>query len=165
VLAALAAAAARLDRADVPWRLAGGTGRLLLGLPGRPSDVDIEVAADDAARAANALGLPAPTPTEGGGWSSLRSKGALAGVELDLSGSLRVEGPGGLLRADDADGVTMRFGGGTVRVEAPGESLARAVVSGDAAREQRARDQLPAQPAAALAYAELRIAAAASAAR
>jgi hypothetical protein len=165
VLAALAAAASRLDRAGVPWRLAGGTGRLLLGMHGRPSDVDIEVAAADAARAADALGLPSPTPIEGSGWWSLRSQGTLAGIELDLSGGLRVEGPGGVLQADDADAVTVRFGGGTVRVETPGESLARAVVSGDAAREQRAREQLPAQPAAALAYAELRVAAAASAAR
>jgi len=134
-------------------------------MPGRPSDVDIEVAAADAARVADALGLPPPTPTEGGGWSSLRSTGTLAGVELDVSGSLRVEGPGGVLQADDADTVPVRFGGGTVLVEAPGESLARAVVAGDAAREQRARGQLPADPVAALAYAELRVAAAASAAR
>ena len=84
---------------------------------------------------------------------------------MDVSGSLRVEGPGGVLQADDAGAVPVRFGGGTVLVEAPGESLARAVVAGDAAREQRAREQLPAQPAAALAYAELRVAAAASAAR
>ena len=165
MLAALAAAAARLDRAGVPWRLAGGTGRLLLGMPGRPSDVDIEVAAHDAPRAARALGLPAPAPTDGGGWSSLRSQGVLAGVEVDLSGSLRVEGPGGVLHADDAQVIPVRFGSGTVHVEAPGEALARAVVAGDPAREQRAREQLPADPTAALAYAGVRLAAAASAAR
>ena len=163
--AALFAVAARLDRAQVPWRLAGGTGRLLLGMPGRPSDVDIEVAAAHTDRAAALLGLPAPVHTEGGGWSSLRSQGLRAGVHVDLSGSLRVEGPGGVLLADDAQTVAVPFGAGTVHVEAPGESLARAVVAGDATREARARAQLPADPADALAYAESRIAAAANAAR
>ena len=157
--------AARLDRATVPWRLGGGTGRLLLGLPGRPTDIDIEVAARDAVRAAALLGLPHPAPTDGGGWSSLRSQGWLAGVDVDLSGGLRVEGPGGVLLADDARTAVVPFGAGTIRVEAPGEALARAVVAGDAAREQRARHLLPDDPAEALAYAELRIATAASAAR
>lgn len=157
--------AARLDRATVPWRLGGGTGRLLLGMPGRPTDIDIEVAARDAGRAAAVLGLPHPATTDGGGWSSLRSQGRLAGVDVDLSGGLRVAGQHGVLRADDARTTSVAFGAGVVHVEAPGEALARAVVAGDAAREQRARHLLPGDPAEALAYAESRIAAAASAAR
>lgn len=87
------------------------------------------------------------------------------GVTVDLSAGLEVRGPGGVLRADDAATVDAHFGSGVVQVVAPGESVARAVVSGDVAREQRARAQLPADAVAALAYAESRIAAAASAAR
>lgn len=87
------------------------------------------------------------------------------GVTVDLSAGLEVRGPGGVLRANDAATVATPLGGVSVQVVAPGESVARAVVSGDVAREQRARAQLPADAVAALAYAESRIAAAASAAR
>lgn len=165
MLAALGAVAARLDAAGVPWRLAGGTARLLLGMPGRPGDVDVEVRRDDAPRAAAVLGLAPPVATDGGGWSSLRVQGEVAGVPVDLSGGLMVQGPAGVLRADDAQTLPVRFGGTTVQVEAPGESLARAVIAGDAARERRARAHLPADAGVAVAYAESRIAAAASAAR
>ena len=165
VLATLGAVGARLDAAGIAWRLAGGTGRLLLGMPGRPGDIDVEVHRDDAPRAAAALGLAPPVAADGGGWSSLRTEGHLAGVAVDLSGGLTVQGARGVLRADDATTVPVRFGGTTVQVEAPGESLARAVVAGDIAREQKARAHLPADAAGALAYAESRIAAAASAAR
>ena len=68
-------------------------------------------------RAARALGLPAPAPTDGGGWSSLRTQGVLAGVDVDLSGSLRVEGPGGLLHGGAAAEVEVAAGhrGGPAR--------------------------------------------------
>ncbi|MFZ4754786.1 MAG: hypothetical protein ACOYL4_02105 [Miltoncostaeaceae bacterium] len=157
--------AARLHAAGVTWRLAGSAGRLLLGGSDRPGDVDVEVAACDAAAAANALGLPIPGPVQGGGWSSHRSEGMVDGVTVDLSAGLEVHGPGGVLRADDAATVATPLGGGWVQVVAPGESVARAVVAGDVARERRARADLPADAAAALAYAESRITAAASAAR
>ena len=165
VLDAVTAVAARLHAAGITWRLAGSAGRLLLGGSVIPGDVDVEVAACDAAAAANALGLPTPGPTHGGGWSSHRSEGMVGGVTVDLSAGLEVRGPGGVLRADDAATVATPLGGGWVQVVAPGESVARAVVAGDVARERRARAELPADAAAALAYAESRIAAAASAAR
>jgi hypothetical protein len=165
VLATVTAVAARLHAAGITWRLAGSAGQLLLGAPVRPGDVDVEVAGCDAIAAANALGLPIPGPTQGGGWSSHRSEGMVEGVTVDLSAGLEVRGPGGVLRADDAATVDAHFGSGVVQVVAPGESVARAVVAGDVAREQRARAQLPADAVAALAYAESRIAAAASAAR
>jgi hypothetical protein len=157
--------AACLHAAGITWRLAGSAGRLVLGGSVRPGDVDVEVAGCDAIAAANALGLPTPGLTRGGGWSSHRSEGILDGVTVDLSAGLEVRGPGGVLRADDAATVGARLGSGWVQVVAPGESVARAVVAGDVAREQRARADLPADAAVALAYAESRIAAAASAAR
>ncbi len=65
----------------------------------------------------------------------------------------------------DADVLAVPFGGAVVQVARPGESVARAVVAADTTREQRARDQLPADAGDALRYAKSRIAAAASAAR
>lgn len=165
MLAALAAIAARLDTAGVRWRVAGSTGRLLLGHPVRPDDVDLEVAGVDAGRAAAALGLAGPTYQTGGGWSSRRAGGAIGGVLVDLSGGLEITGPGGLLRADDAATVSVVFGGHVVQVVTPGESLARALVAGDAEREVRARGAIHPSDTDALRYAQSRIAAAVSAAR
>ncbi len=168
VLAVVTAVAARLDALDVPWHLAGSTGRLLLGMPARPGDVDLEVRAADAGPAARALGMSAPIAQSGGGWSSLRAGGALAGVPIDLSAGLEVCGPGGLLRAMDAATIPCRLGTATVHVVAPGEALARAMLAGDPERVARAAGALPtheAQVQEAMRYAEERRAAAASAAR
>lgn len=165
MLAALAAIATRLDAAGVRWRVAGSTGRLLLGHPVRPGDVDVEVTRTDAGRAAAALGLDGPTHQTGGGWSSHRAGGAIGGVPVDLSGGMEITGPGGLLRADDAATVSVAFCGYVVQVVAPGESVARAVVAGDAEREVRARAAIRPVDTDALHYAQSRIAAAMSAAR
>lgn len=176
MLAVVRAVALRLDAAGVDWLLAGGAARLLRDGSARPRDVDIEVREEDAARAAEALGLPAPAIAEGGGWRSLRAEGALAGVPVDLSGGLAVTGPGGTLSGPDPAAPTSRErsrrgghpGEATVHLLPDGEALARAVVCGDASRERAARAALPVDPAAraeALAYAESRIAEAASAAR
>jgi len=165
VLAVVRAVALRLDEAGVHWLLAGGAARLLRGHPVRPRDVDVEVREQDAERAARALGLPPPAIAEGGGWRSLRSEGVLAGVPIDLSGGITVTGPGGTLSGPDPVTVTP---GVTVTLLPDGEALARAVVCGDEDRRARAEAALPAdaaERAAALAYAESRIAAAASAAR
>jgi len=165
VLATLAAITARLGAGGVHWRLAGSTGRLLLGHTVRPDDVDLEVARIDAARAAAALGLTDPRPQSGGGWSSLRAAGIIGGVPVDLSGGMEITGPGGVLRAGDAATIAVTWGGHVVQVVAPGESVARAVVAGDAQREERAREAIAPVDTDALRYAESRIAAAASAAR
>jgi hypothetical protein len=169
VLAVVTAVAARLDTLNLPWHLAGSTGRLLLGLPARPGDIDLEVRAADAAAVAEILGLPEPAAQSGGGWSSHRASGALAGVPLDLSAGLEVEGPGGMLRAMDAETVPCRLGTATIHVVAPGEALARAMVAGDAERIAKAAGAMPADEALvteAMRYAESRRAtAAASAAR
>lgn len=165
MLAVVRAVALRLDDAGVQWLLAGGAARLLRGHPVRPRDVDVEVREQDAERAARALGLPPPAIAEGGGWRSLRSEGLLAGVPIDLSGGITVTGPGGTLHGPDPVTVTP---GVTVTLLPDGEALARAVVCGDEDRRVRAEAALPADAAAraaALAYAESRIAAAASAAR
>ena len=171
MLAVVRAVALRLDDAGVQWLLAGGAARLLRGHPVRPRDVDVEVREQDAERAARALGLPPPAIAEGGGWRSLRSEGLLAGVPIDLSGGITVTGPGGTLSGPDP--VTVTHGvtvtpGVTVALLPDGEALARAVVCGDEDRRGRADAALPADAAAraaALAYAESRVAAAASAAR
>ena len=161
--AVVRAVALRLRAAGIPWRLAGSAALLMRGLPARPADIDIEVAAADAAAAAHALDLPAPARQSGGGWSSERAVGQVAGVGIDLSGGLAVTGPGGTLRAMDApveehDGIPL------IPI---GEALARAMVAGSDARRAKAVAALPDDPALrsrAIAYAESR-AAAASAAR
>jgi len=163
VQAVVRAVALRLRAAGIPWRLAGSAALLMRGLPARPADIDIEVATADAAAAARALGLPAPAREAGGGWSSERAQGHVAGVGIDLSGGLAVTGPGGTLRAMDApveehDGIPL------IPI---GEALARAMVAGSDARRAKAMAALPDDPALrsrAIAYAESR-AAAASAAR
>jgi len=144
---------------------------MLAGVPVRPADVDVEVAADDAARAAHSLGLPPPTHQEGGGYASLRTEGQLAGVGLDLSGGLTITGPGGTLRAAEA-GTVPALGlspardspsAGTVpgiRIVRAGEALARAHVAGSDARRAKALAALELAPpglrAAARAYADER---------
>jgi hypothetical protein len=177
VLSAVAAVAARLDATGIRWQLAGSAGQLLRGERVRPGDVDVEVHAHDAVGAARALGLPGPRYAAGGGWSSWRTGGLIAGVPVDLSGGLEVRGKPaasgapapGVLVAMDADTVPVRVGSGLVRVISPGEALARALVAGDAGRTAKARASLPGEGtarAAALAYCDARrAAAAASAAR
>lgn len=158
MLAVITAVRLRLEQAGVPWRLAGSAALLLAGIPVRPSDVDVEVDAAQADRAARALGLPPPRRADGGGWSSLRAQGEIAGVGVDVSGGLTVTGPGGTLRATDAGTVPSR--GRTVPLLHPGEALARATVAGSTERRDKALAALALAPpdvrAAALAYAEER---------
>ncbi|MBL6633722.1 MAG: hypothetical protein ISP32_04925 [Thermoleophilia bacterium] len=158
MLAVITAVRLRLEQAGVPWRLAGSAALMLAGIPVRPSDVDVEVAEVDAARAARALGLPPPRHADGSGWSSLRAQGELAGVDVDVSGGLTVTGPGGTLRATDAGTVVAP--GRSLPLLHPGEALARALVAGSAARRAKALAALQLAPPdvrdAALAYAEER---------
>ncbi len=134
VLAALCAAADRLDAAGVPWVLTGSAGRALLGAPVRPGDVDLEVAAADAGPAAAALGTAA-APASGGGRSSLRAATVLAGVEVDLSAGFTVEGPE--LRLPDGFALMARWAlpvpvaGRRIPVAPPEEALVRRLVQGD----------------------------------
>jgi hypothetical protein len=88
----------RLEGAGVEWLPARSAGRRLLGFAGRPADLDLE-----ATRRAPRRGRPrlawrrvARDP----GRTSLRAVGRVAGVGVDLSGELRVDGPGGRLPAD-----------------------------------------------------------------
>ena len=160
--AVVRAVALRLRAAGIPWRLAGSAALLVRGLPVRPGDIDIEVAAADAVAAARTLGLPAPARQAGGGWSSDRTVGQVAGVGIDLSGGLVVTGPGGTLRAMDAP--VEEHGG--IPLLPIGESLARALVAESGPRRLKAIAALPDDPALrsrAITYAESR--AAASAAR
>lgn len=173
------AVALRLADAGVEWHLAGSCARMLRGARVRPGDVDVEVAEGDGPRAARALGLPPPRRQSGGGWSSARSSGEINGVPVDLSAGLTVTGPGGTLRGDHVSQVTANLVTVTevavpglpipVRVVPAGESLARAIVANSDERRAKALAALPDDPAeraAAIAYCEARVsAAAASAAR
>lgn len=130
-LAALIAVADRLDGAGVPWLLAGGAGRALLGASHRPADVDVEVAAEHGEPAARALGFTLARDS-GGGVTSQRAGGTVAGVEVDLSAGLTLDGR---LDADWALqwawAVPCRAAGRTILVSPVEEALARAIVRGN----------------------------------
>ena len=132
--ATLIAVASRLERVGTRFLVTGGTGRALLGCDRRPGDVDLEVDEPDAARAAAALGLPLRRDS-GGGRDGLRARGLLNGTDLDLTSSLRVEGPGGVLTPDWdaqlAESRRVRVGDRTIWVAPPEEHLTRAIVLGD----------------------------------
>lgn len=136
LLAALVAVSARLDRAGVPFVVAGGAGRALLGCARRPGDLDLEVAGAHAGAAGEALGL-VMRPASGRGRSGLRAAGSVAGVELDLTADLEVRGTGWVLapgwEAQWAAAAAVAAGGRVVRAQPLGEQIARALVLGDAA--------------------------------
>lgn len=117
------------------WLLAGSAERALVGCPVRPRDIDIEVAPGDADRAAAALGARIAGGGGGGRRRSRRAAARRAGIEVDLTGDLVVEGPGGLLPADFA--LQWQWShpaaacGRAIRVAPLEESLCRANVLGD----------------------------------
>lgn len=133
-LAAICAVADRLAAADVAWVLTGSAGRALLGAAARPNDIDLEVAEADVPRAAVALGAVA-APASGGGRSSLRAAGVVAGMEVDVTGGFVLEGPE--LRLPDGFAlqrgwaVEVRLAGRPVAVSPPEETLVRRLVAGD----------------------------------
>ena len=133
-LAALCAVADSLARHGVRWVLAGSAGRALLGCPARPADIDIEVDPDDAQAAETALEVV--LARDGGdGRRSHRARAARAGVEVDITSDLIVEGPGGRLAAVFARqwdwSHPVAICGRAIRVAPPEESLCRAIVLGD----------------------------------
>jgi hypothetical protein len=133
-LAALLAAADRLDRAGVDWLLAGSAARALLGLAARPADLDLEVPGEGAPAAAAALSLVLSRDA-GGGRASWRGRCRIAGVEVDLTGDLEVRGPGGRLAPDfalqRAWAHTREVAGRRIRLAPVEEAVARAVVLAD----------------------------------
>lgn len=143
-LAALCAVADTLARARVRWVLAGSAGRVLLGFPARPRDIDIEVAPEHAEAAAAALGA-ALADEGGGGRRSRRAHAWRAGIEVDLTSDLVVEGRGGRLAADFARqwewSHPVTVCGRVIRVGPLEESLCRAVVLGDWAAVARLAGQ------------------------
>jgi hypothetical protein len=124
----------RLERAGVTWLLTGGAARALAGSARRPADLDLECDAADGPAAAAALGL-AMRPESAGGVRSLRARGEIAGVEVDLSADLALDGPFGRLDPDFplqlAFARTADLAGRTVRLAPLEEALARAAVRGD----------------------------------
>ena len=131
--AALLAVAAGLDRAGVRWVLAGSAGRALLGHRVRPADIDVEVAEEDSVAAGAALGAPLRAEA-GGGRASLRGSTRRAGVVIDVTAGLVVEGATHTLRADDGAQLDwchrVRSGGRTIPVAPVEEAVARALVLG-----------------------------------
>lgn len=137
ILAALLAAAHRLDGAGVEWLVAGGAGRALQGAHARPRDLDLEVEPGRAADAAAALGLELADDADHH-VRSRRAVGTLAGVEVDLTTRLAVRGDGGGLEPDwemqRRWARTVTVAGRAIATAPTEETLARALVRGDWAR-------------------------------
>ena len=165
---ALGVVADRLEAVGVEWLLAGSAGRRLLGFAGRPADLDLETTEGGAEAGAAALGLDVAWAREPGR-SSLRAVGLVAGVPVDLSGDLRVEGPGGRLPSDFGGQRTWaeaaEAAGRRVFVAPPEETLARALVSADWTAVGRLAAAAPPGWAPRPAYLPSRLRAPASAAR
>ena len=167
-LTAVAALADLLGRDDLAWLLGGSAGRALLGYGVRPRDIDIEVAAGDAAGVARRLGTPL-VPAGGAGRASRRATLWLAGVEVDVTCDLAVTGPSHHLPPDFALQREWSHGvvvcGRTVRVAPVEETIARAVVLGDWGRLARIASEVTAQAAPIRSdYVELRLSSATSSA-
>ncbi|MGD9695114.1 MAG: hypothetical protein AB7V42_05580 [Thermoleophilia bacterium] len=170
-LSALLAVAARLDRAGVEWLLAGSAARALMGVDVRPADIDIEVSPHSAAAVQRSLGITLAYAA-GGGRSSWRGATAAAGVEVDVTCDLDVEGPGGRLAPDfpllRTWSPSREVAGRRIWLVPIEESLARAIVRADWAALARIAGEAArgAAPAPRPAYLSLRLSrAAASAAR
>jgi len=114
--------------------LSGSAARVLTGAVGEPRDLDIEVAEADAERAAAALGC-ALVADEGHGWTSLRGRCVVVGIEVDLSAAITVIGAEWGLEPDDqtlrAWSRSATVGGYPIALAPVEEQLVRALVAGD----------------------------------
>ena len=168
MLVALAIVAQRLEVAGVEWLLAGSAARRLVGFTARPRDLDLEAGEDGAEAGARALGFELRYDT-GDGRASWRARGDVAGVPVDLTGELRVEGPGGRLEPDFglqrtwADAV--EAAGHRLLLAPPEETVARALVAADWDLMARIGAAAPPGWAPRPAYLGMRLVAAARAAR
>jgi hypothetical protein len=137
IAAALAELARRLGSADVEWMLAGSAARALAGATADPRDLDIEIAAGDADRAAAVLGCVLAVD-QGHGWRSLRGRCVLDGVEVDVSAGVTVLGSEWGLEPDEATvrawSRSVAVGGYVITLAPPEEQIVRALVAGDWAR-------------------------------
>ena len=133
-LAALCAVADTLSGSGVRWVLAGSAGRALLGCPVRPADIDIEVPPEQADTAARAFGLTAGE-SSGGGRRSRRGRAWRAGVEVDITSDLAIDGPALHLPADFALQWERSHPGDAcgraIRVAPVEEAICRAIVLDD----------------------------------
>lgn len=133
IVEALAEASRRLERAGVPFVVSGGVARALLGCTRAPSDLDLEVDAQDAERAASALGLGLSWQ-EGGGRAGWRAVGRLGGAALDLTAGLHVGAESRLAPnwpAQLAGATSVEVAGRTVLAAPIEEQIARALVCSD----------------------------------
>lgn len=133
-LAALCATTDALDRARVRWVLAGSAGRALLGCPVRARDIDVEVEPGGAAPAGAAIGAVL-AESGGDGRRSLRASVERAGIEVDLTGDLSIEAPGGRLAPDFerqwAFSHPVTVCGRSIRVAPLEEVICRAIILAD----------------------------------
>ena len=139
IAAAVGWVAETLDGADVRWLLTGGTARALVGAPGAPRDLDIEVALDDVERAADALGTTA-TATIARRMRSVHGQTAWDGIPVDLSADVVVIAPS---RLESDFELQWRFAhrtslaGTRLRLGPEEEPLVRAAAAGDEHRLRR----------------------------
>ena len=120
--------------------LSGSAARALTGATAEPSDLDVEVAEADAQQAAAALGcVIAGDGTRG--WTSLRGRCVIEGIEVDLNAAITVVGADWGLEPDDqtvrAWSRSVTVGGERIVLAPVEEQLVRALVAGDWARIAR----------------------------
>ena len=119
--------------AEVARRL-GSAARVLAGAAAEPRDLDVEIAAADAAHAAAALGC-ALAADEGRGWASLRGRCIVEGIEVDVSAAITVVGAEWGLEPDEqtarAWSRSVTVGGYPIMLAPVEEQLVRALVAGD----------------------------------
>ncbi len=165
---ALAIVAQRLEAAGVEWLLAGSAGRRLLGFTARPHDLDLEAGEDGAEAGARALGFELGYDTDGGR-ASWRARGEVAGVPVDLTGELRVQGPVSRLEPDFGLQRTwaeaVEAAGHRLLLAPPEEAIARALVGADWDLMARIAAAAPPDWSPRPAYLAMRLVAAARAAR
>lgn len=155
MVSAIVAIDARFAATGVEWAIGGSAARALAGFAVSPRDLDLEVPTGSAQAASTALGVPL-TMQSGGGRSSRRGTTHIAGVEVDLSAGLVIDGlaPAALTEITTIVVVGRR----AIRAVTPEEQLCRAIVAGDEGRAARLQREAPLEWSLDYAYLESRAA-------
>lgn len=149
--------------AGLDWLIVGSVARALSGFATTPRDLDIEVAAAQIDQAAERLELDVVDVRDARA-SSRRATGEIAGVEIDLTASLTLIGPGGILPPDFD--LMVQFAtratvaGQDILVAPLEEQIVRILISGNEDRRLRFVREAPSDYITRNDYVELRLAAA-----